>query len=77
MHENMPTIFDIFKYLFLYPFPLSAMSKFTISKILSGHISPKESFEKPRLKHYIAEHVHPSLFVCFLQKQYKIIYKTI
>uniref|UniRef100_A0A915EEV0 Uncharacterized protein n=1 Tax=Ditylenchus dipsaci TaxID=166011 RepID=A0A915EEV0_9BILA len=40
---------------------LNLMKKFTFTKLLQGHLSWSEKFEKPRPSHFLAEHVHPSL----------------
>lgn len=39
------------------------MSKFTLSKLIGGDYKILDKLKNPKLMHFIAEHVHPSLEV--------------
>jgi hypothetical protein len=39
------------------------MKKFTLSKIFTNDFQDRDNFRDPKMMHFIAEHVHPSLEV--------------
>lgn len=51
------------------------MAKFNLFKLISGDYKTLEKLKNPKLTHFLAEHVHPSLEVCFLINIFRIFYK--